>query len=324
MRTIDVAALQRSVSVLGFGCAPLGSRVSPKDGRRALDLAFERGVTWFDVAPSYGDGEAETLLGRFACGRRDELTICTKVGVAPPRMSLGHRLARPIMRSALRAAPNLRPPPDVRSPAGWAWPAPSRHPIAPEAIEASLAGSLRRLRVDRVDVLLLHEPTPAEAADPRIWETLRRLIGEGQARTCGVAGSAEAVIAAARPGAPFTVAQVTDNPFQSEWSRIARSCPDWLIVTHSIFEGRRALMRLESRLAADPASRSRRQTEPPGEFGALTASALLLDYALARNAKGVVLATMFRPGHVEANCARASAPVRSGALTAIDALAGVA
>ena len=69
---------------LGFGCASLGSHVSEGQGLRALHAAFERGVTWYDVAPPYGDGEAEEILGRFLTGRRDRVVICTKFGVPRP------------------------------------------------------------------------------------------------------------------------------------------------------------------------------------------------------------------------------------------------
>jgi aryl-alcohol dehydrogenase-like predicted oxidoreductase len=66
MRTIPVPALDHSVSSLGFGCASLGSRVSPVQSRAALEQAFDAGVTWYDVASSYGDGHAETIPGEFA------------------------------------------------------------------------------------------------------------------------------------------------------------------------------------------------------------------------------------------------------------------
>ena len=61
MRTVVCPGLGRDVSAVGFGCASLGSRVSEAQGLRALGLAFERGVTWYDVAPPYGDGEAEGI-----------------------------------------------------------------------------------------------------------------------------------------------------------------------------------------------------------------------------------------------------------------------
>src|ERR1700727_306558 len=51
---------------LVFGCGPIGSYAADGEtthGRAALEAALEAGITRFDVAPSYGDGEAERLLG---------------------------------------------------------------------------------------------------------------------------------------------------------------------------------------------------------------------------------------------------------------------
>src|SRR5580692_6033576 len=71
-------------SRLGLGCASLGSRIGASAGARALSAAHEAGVTWFDVAPPYGLGDAELLLGEFLRGRRHGVSVTTKVGIAPP------------------------------------------------------------------------------------------------------------------------------------------------------------------------------------------------------------------------------------------------
>ena len=89
--------------------APLSVRASGV-GRelRALNRAFDAGVTWFDVAPSYGDAEAETILGEFARGKRDKIQICTKVGIRPARTPFAMRAAKPILRCAVDTVPMLR------------------------------------------------------------------------------------------------------------------------------------------------------------------------------------------------------------------------
>jgi aryl-alcohol dehydrogenase-like predicted oxidoreductase len=88
-------ALGRSgieVSALGMGCwaiggpwtfngAPAGwSEVDDGESRRALDRAFELGVTFFDTAANYGAGRSERLLGQAFKTRRDEVVIATKFG----------------------------------------------------------------------------------------------------------------------------------------------------------------------------------------------------------------------------------------------------
>src|SRR5688500_2002538 len=55
------------VSALGFGCGSVGGlmvRGDPGDQRRAVARALDAGITYFDTAPSYGDGRSEENLGR--------------------------------------------------------------------------------------------------------------------------------------------------------------------------------------------------------------------------------------------------------------------
>ena len=75
-------------SSFGFGTAYLGRRHGLRDGSKLLSAAFDGGITHFDTAPMYGLGLAERILGRFLTGRRDAVTVATKVGLpAPPRVS---------------------------------------------------------------------------------------------------------------------------------------------------------------------------------------------------------------------------------------------
>src|SRR5919199_1407023 len=72
-------------SRLGFGCAGLFAAPTGRQRRRVLDAALACGIRHFDVAPMYGLGMAERELGRFAVGRRDDVVIATKFGIAPTR-----------------------------------------------------------------------------------------------------------------------------------------------------------------------------------------------------------------------------------------------
>lgn len=70
---------------LGFGAWAVGGGGwgAPGDEQERLGAvvhAFERGITFFDTAPTYGDGESEALLGRALHRHRDAVTIATKVG----------------------------------------------------------------------------------------------------------------------------------------------------------------------------------------------------------------------------------------------------
>ena len=69
--------------------------------------------------------------------------------------------------------------PAARSVLSRAHRLPPRAAIHSEMIEASVLQSLRSLRTDHVDVLALHEPTPEEVADKRIFDVLERLLDHG-------------------------------------------------------------------------------------------------------------------------------------------------
>ena len=85
---------------LGFGAWAVGGDGwgAPPDERdpiAAVERAVERGITWFDTAPAYGDGASETLLGRALKPHREDVAIGTKVGpAAEPRASLETSLRR--------------------------------------------------------------------------------------------------------------------------------------------------------------------------------------------------------------------------------------
>ena len=69
---------------LGFGSAPLGNlyrAISDADARATLDAAWEGGVRYFDTAPLYGLGLAETRLNSFLRDKpRDEYVLSSKIG----------------------------------------------------------------------------------------------------------------------------------------------------------------------------------------------------------------------------------------------------
>ncbi|MDP1583161.1 MAG: aldo/keto reductase [Bradyrhizobium sp.] len=109
------------LSVLGFGCGAVGGlmvRGEAADQERAVARALEAGVNYFDTAVLYGDGESETNLGR-VLQKLKPAGVVVATKVRVPQAELG-RIA--------------------------------------EAVTNSLEGSLTRLRLDRVDILHLHNP----------------------------------------------------------------------------------------------------------------------------------------------------------------------
>src|ERR1700730_13243040 len=105
MKLVCVEALGRRVSSVGFGCASLGSRIGARKGLKALERAYEAGITWYDVAPSYGDAMAESICGEFASKKRDSVYVCTKAGMRPPETPASMRLLKPVSRIAVGMIP---------------------------------------------------------------------------------------------------------------------------------------------------------------------------------------------------------------------------
>ena len=145
------------VGCVGFGGWGIGGR-TPGDtsygntddsiSESALRRATECGVTLFDTAPAYGDGQSEKLIGKTLKEKRDSIVLCSKVGM-----------------SSWQDRPNF----------------------SPDSIQASVEGSLCRLETDRLDVIYLHSPGPEflEASSP-VFARLDALRARGLVGTWGI------------------------------------------------------------------------------------------------------------------------------------------
>jgi aryl-alcohol dehydrogenase-like predicted oxidoreductase len=106
MRTNGLGSRGPQVSVIGFGAWEAGGGSewgeSPPEERvlEAIRTVFETGIDWIDTAEVYGRGRSEELVGRAIEGRRDEISIFTKV--APQPNGSGFRAAQ--VRSACEAS----------------------------------------------------------------------------------------------------------------------------------------------------------------------------------------------------------------------------
>jgi aryl-alcohol dehydrogenase-like predicted oxidoreductase len=119
------------LSVLGFGCGAVGGlmvRGDAADQERTIARAIAGGVNYFDTAVQYGDGESEKNLGRILQQLR------------PANVVIGTK---------------------VRLPA-------SETGRIDDAVGTSLEGSLARLRLDRVDILHLHNPITEKGGGPAL------------------------------------------------------------------------------------------------------------------------------------------------------------
>lgn len=82
MQTRPLGQTGLTVSVLGFGCGAVGGlmvRGTPADRERAVGMAIDAGVTYFDTAPQYGSGMSETHLGQVLARLKPDVRVGTKV-----------------------------------------------------------------------------------------------------------------------------------------------------------------------------------------------------------------------------------------------------
>jgi predicted oxidoreductase len=159
MQTITLGNSDLESSRLVYGCMRIagdGSKDDREKGKRAVHAAIEAGYTQFDQADIYSSGRCEELLGevlRESPEIRKQLIITTKCGI---------RLAGD--------------PSDT---------SPGRYDFSAAHITNSVEGSLRRLGVERIDLLLLHRPDylgrPEEVA-----LTLEALKNSGAVANFGV------------------------------------------------------------------------------------------------------------------------------------------
>jgi D-threo-aldose 1-dehydrogenase len=135
----------------------LFSEVDEDVALATIDAAWNGGIRFFDTAPLYGHGLAEERLGKALAGRpRDEYIVATKVGrVLKPGDDPG---------TIFHGIPPLRPVFDFSA----------------DGALRSLEDSLKRMGLDRVDILHVHDPDEHEhEALSGAFPALRRLRDEG-------------------------------------------------------------------------------------------------------------------------------------------------
>jgi aryl-alcohol dehydrogenase-like predicted oxidoreductase len=300
MRQVELPGTTLKSSVLGMGCAPLGSRYGAKAGLRALEVAFDQGVNWFDVAPAYGAGQAEPILAKFLLGRRQRLNLCTKVGLIAPTQGLAKRLLTPLARPVVAKFKGVRR--KIRQSGATTN---LRVPLTAELIEQSITRSLARLGTDRVEVYALHDPAPEDVTKDEVLRALERVIARGQARYVAVAGELDAALQGLAGGV-FELIQTADDPLTDPLGQI-RAAADRPIATisHSVLGASGTRARLVQHLIDAPERLA--VVNDAGFLGPAeeAATRLLFARAFVANKGGPVLASMFGSGHLRDNSAAA-------------------
>jgi pyridoxine 4-dehydrogenase len=182
-----------SVNRLGFGTMRLtgeGIWGPPRDRKRALAVlrrAVELDVNFIDTADSYGPNVSEELIAEALFPYPKGLVIATK--------------------------------------AGWNRPGPDQwtHDASPGHLRKAVEGSLKRLRLARIDVYQLHTPDPVVPFEASM-ETLAELRNEGKIRLVGLSNVTREHIERARKIVPIVSVQNRYSFADREWDYVVDYC----------------------------------------------------------------------------------------------------
>jgi aryl-alcohol dehydrogenase-like predicted oxidoreductase len=186
MQTRKLGNSNLEVSAIGLGCMGMSfSYGPPKDKQEMtalLGAAVDRGITFFDTAEVYGPYLNEELVGEALAPFRGQVVIATKFGfdISPNSDPRG-----------MKGSPGLN----------------SR----PEHIKEAVEGSLKRLKVEAIDLLYQHRVDPNVPIED-VAGTVKELIQQGKVKHFGLSEAGVQTIRRAHAAQPVTA-------LQSEYSR---------------------------------------------------------------------------------------------------------
>ena len=157
----------------GFGWGPQDDKQSIDTIHRALDL----GINWIDTAPVYGLGHAEEIVGQAIKGKRDKVIISTKCGIV------------------------------------WGEDRNIDFNLDKESVRSEVDESLKRLKIDVIDLYQIHKPIPGEKIQ-EAWGVLADLVKEGKIRYAGVSSFTLEQLKQVQPIHPVAFLQPEYNMLQ--------------------------------------------------------------------------------------------------------------
>ena len=161
MKMKRIPRLDEEISAVGFGCwgisgGDVWNNTTDADSIAAIHHALDRGINFFDVAPVYGLGHAETILGQALKGRRHEAIIASKCGLP------------------------------------WDDDNNVRLDLSADTLYREIDDSLRRLSTDYIDIYQMHWPDPKTPIEESM-EALLRIKDSGKIRHIGVSNFSAAL-----------------------------------------------------------------------------------------------------------------------------------
>lgn len=190
--SIDIGG-DLTVNRFGFGAMRItgegiwGEPADREECKRVLRRALEFGINLIDTADSYGPEVSERLIAEALYPYPDELVIATKGGLTRPGPN--------------RWVPNGRP----------------------EHLRAACEGSLKRLRVDRIDVYQLHRPDPQVPFEESVG-ALVELKGEGKIRHIGLSNVTVDELEQAQKLTPIVSVQNRYSAFDRTSESVLEAC----------------------------------------------------------------------------------------------------
>lgn len=187
----------RSVRRLGFGAMRIsGARNAEgvrdrEEARRIARRVVERGVQFIDTANIYGYGESEEILAEALSPYREDLLIATKAGYRPGKILAGHQTLPPFGD--------------------------------PQQIREECEKSLRRLRVEAIELYQVHVPDPNFPWADTVGAFVR-LQEEGKVRQIGVSNVSLAQLEIARGLCDVVSVQNRYNPGDREFDEVLAAC----------------------------------------------------------------------------------------------------
>jgi len=229
-------------SNLGFGTSLLTRNNSVKDAMSNLETAFDFGITHFDCAKLYGFGHAEMILGKFAKGKRHDITITTKTGLRGKKLPLW---ALPLINRVRSVVKSKQSSITNNSFIG----APVSGVFSPSLILGDLHSSLNKIGTDFVDFYLLHEANITQANQEDIIASLQQCKDAGKIKMFGIASNSQTIRNEYQYlNKAYQVLQHNDQVFEQNIALMPIVNQQFVRIVYNIFS---KFKQIESKLAFD-------------------------------------------------------------------------